>query len=114
MDEKKVPYIIDEFKHFWETPFGETDNNFPTCEVDRPNKGDPSKLMGIMNHMLNYKVLGITFPDMDSAIKTNSAKSIDAQVRRCVGEHGMQPNVVLLDWISVGQAFKVQKTMNGL
>jgi hypothetical protein len=114
MDEKKVPYIMDQFKHWWETPFGITDASFPTCEVDRPNKGDPKKLMGIMNHMLNYKVLGVTFPNMDSAIKTNSAKSIDAQVKRCVDQHKMRPNVVLLDWINIGQGFQVAKTMNGL
>jgi hypothetical protein len=95
MDESKVDYIIDEFDYFWETPFGETDSSFPTCEVDRPEKGDPIQLMGIMNHMLNDEVLGIVIPNQVDA-KTNSEDSIQKQVDLCEGNWGRRPNVVLV------------------
>lgn len=96
MDESKVDYIINEFDYFWETPFGETDSDFPTCEVDRPENGDPSELMGIMNHMLNYDLLGIAVPKQEAADETNSEESIQKQVDLCEGQWGEKPNVVLV------------------
>jgi hypothetical protein len=96
MDESKVDYIINEFDYFWETPFGEPNASFPTCEVDRPENGDPSGLMGIMNHMLNDDVLGIIIPSQGRAKETNSAKSIQSQIDLCKGEWGTRPNVVLV------------------
>jgi hypothetical protein len=96
MDESKVGYIINEFDYFWETPFGETDSSFPTCEVDRPENGDPTKLMGIMNHMLNHDVLGIVIPNQVDAEETNSAESIQSQVDLYEGNWSRRPNVVLV------------------
>lgn len=87
---------MDEFAHFWETPYGITDEDFPTCEVDRPSNGDPSQLMGIMNHMLNHELVGIVFPDMGAAADTNSEDSIKRQVDLCKSEHSVQPNVILV------------------
>ncbi|KAM0340089.1 hypothetical protein ACHAPU_010662 [Fusarium lateritium] len=95
-DESKVDYIINEFDYFWETPYGETDSSFPTCEVDRPENGDPTKLMGIMNHMLNYKVFGIVIPNQIDAEETNSAESIQNQVDLCGGNWSRRPNVILV------------------
>ncbi|KAH7262126.1 PLC-like phosphodiesterase [Fusarium tricinctum] len=114
MDESKVDYIINEFDYFWETPFGETDSSFPTCEVDRPENGDPTKLMGIMNHMLNHDVLGIVIPNQVDAEETNSAESIQSQVDLCEGNWSRRPNVILLDWVNVGDAVDVQLSLNGL
>ncbi|KAH8699669.1 PLC-like phosphodiesterase [Ilyonectria robusta] len=114
MDESKVDYIINEFDYFWETPFGETDSDFPTCEVDRPENGDPSELMGIMNHMLNYDLLGIAVPKQEAADETNSEESIQKQVDLCEGQWGEKPNVVLLDWINIGDAIDMQVSLNGL
>ncbi|KAM0285740.1 hypothetical protein ACHAO9_008596 [Fusarium lateritium] len=114
MDESKVDYIINEFDYFWETPFGETDSAFPTCEVDRPENGDPTKLMGIMNHMLNHDVLGIVIPNQADAEDTNSAESIQSQVDLCEGNWSRRPNVILLDWVNVGDAIDVQLSLNGL
>lgn len=96
MDESKFDYIINEFDYFWETPFGETDSSFPTCEVDRPENGDPTKLMGIMNHMLNHDVLGIVIPNQVDAEETNSAESIQSQVDLCDGNWSRRPTVVLV------------------
>ncbi|KAK2129590.1 PLC-like phosphodiesterase [Fusarium oxysporum II5] len=103
MDEGRVDYILDEFDYFWETPFGESNSSFPTCEVDRPEKGDPTQLMGIMNHMLNYDVLGIVIPNQADAKKTQFRDN-----------WGRRPNVVLLDWVNVGEAMDAQISLNGL
>lgn len=96
MDQSKVDYIINEFDYFWETPYGITDKSFPTCAVDRPPNGDPNHLMGLMNHMLNYKIGDIVFPDQFDAFNTNSEASIQAQVNRCVAATSHQPNVILV------------------
>ncbi|KAH7003372.1 PLC-like phosphodiesterase [Fusarium venenatum] len=94
--------------------FGELDHSFPTCEVDRPENGDPAKLMGIMNHMLNDDVLGIIIPSRLRAKQTNSAKSIQSQVDLCKSEWSAKPSVILLDWVNVGDAMEVQLLLNGL
>ncbi|KAF5659502.1 hypothetical protein FHETE_9394 [Fusarium heterosporum] len=114
MDESRVDYIINEFDYFWETPFGETDSSFPTCEVDRPESGDATKLMGIMNHMLNYEILGIVIPNQIEAENTNSAESIQNQLDLCGGNRSRRPNVILLDWVNIGEAMEVQLSLNGL
>ncbi|KAI8673874.1 hypothetical protein NCS55_00709200 [Fusarium keratoplasticum] len=114
MDQSKVDYIISEFDYFWETSYGVTDDSFPSCDVDRPENGDPTKLMGIMNHMLNHDILGIVVPNQIDAAKTNSAESIQKQIDLCEGNWGRRPNVVLLDWVNVGDAMDVQVSLNGL
>ncbi|TWU79151.1 hypothetical protein ED733_008844 [Metarhizium rileyi] len=113
-DQSKVDYIISEFDYFWETPYGITDKNFPTCEVDRPSGGDPSKLMGIMNHMLNFKIGDIVFPDQVDTKTTNSVDSITKQVNLCESQGKPQPNVILLDYIDIGEAQQAQSKLNGL
>lgn len=89
---------MNQFAHFWETPYGITDKNFPTCDVDRPSGGDASQLMGIMNHMLNHEVLDVVIPAMGAAKNTNSQGSIQNQIDRCVEQHSVRPNVVLVSF----------------
>ncbi|UNI20597.1 hypothetical protein JDV02_006669 [Purpureocillium takamizusanense] len=113
-DPSKVDYVMSEFDYFWETPYGVTDKAFPTCAVDRPGGGDPQKLMGIMNHMLNFKIGDIVFPDQLDAPRTNSLDSIRKQVDLCKGQGRPQPNVILLDWVNIGEAQKAQLVLNGL
>ncbi|KAG6009058.1 hypothetical protein E4U21_003390 [Claviceps maximensis] len=113
-DRRRVDYIISQFDHYWETPFGITDKNFPTCSVDRPRFGDPQRLMGIMNHMLNFRIGDIVFPDQMDAETTNSLDSITKQVNLCESQGKPQPNVIMLDYINVGEATKAQLVFNGL
>lgn len=91
-----MDYILNEFDYFWETPYGVTDSDFPTCSVDRPDSGDPDNLMGIMNHMLNFRIGSIVIPDMFDAATTNSLLSIKKQVDLCTSQGKPQPNVVLV------------------
>lgn len=100
-DTSKVDYIMPEFDHFWETKYGVTDSNFPTCDVDRPSGGDTAKLMGIMNHMLNYAIGDIVIPNQLAAKKTNSLQSINKQVGLCVKQHKVKPSVVLVSFLLI-------------
>ncbi|KAL0942346.1 phosphoinositide-specific phospholipase c-like phosphodiesterases superfamily [Colletotrichum truncatum] len=118
-DTSKVDYILDEFQYFWETPFGETDPNFPRCNIDRPQGVDPNGYMYMINHFLNFEILGIKIPDLPNSAKTNSLQSIDKQVNLCRGMWGKTPNVILqcgpkikLDWINIGEAIKAQNQYN--
>ncbi|QUC16100.1 uncharacterized protein UV8b_00341 [Ustilaginoidea virens] len=113
-DQTEVDYLISEFDYFWETPYGVTDKMFPTCSVDRPFWGDPQRLMGIVNHMLNVRIGGIVFPDQVNAKTTNSLDSITKQVVLCESQGKPRPNVILLDYINVGEAQQAQLKFNGL
>lgn len=95
-DQSKVDYILPEFDYYWETPYGITDKSFPTCSVDRPSNGDPQQLMGIVNHMLNFKIGDIVFPDQADALTTNGLDSITKQVNLCESQGKPQPNVILV------------------
>lgn len=52
--------------------------------------------MGIMNHMLNFRIGQIVFPDQLDAAETNSLASIQSQVDLCRSQGKPQPNVVLV------------------
>ncbi|KAL8933470.1 MAG: hypothetical protein Q9216_006347, partial [Gyalolechia sp. 2 TL-2023] len=39
--EEVAPYILDEFSHYFETPFNTVDPAFKQCEIDRPPKAKP-------------------------------------------------------------------------
>ncbi|KAG6231397.1 hypothetical protein E4U34_004894 [Claviceps purpurea] len=113
-DRGRFDYIISQFDHFWETPYGITNKRFPTCRVDRPLFGDPHRLMGIMNHMLNFRIGNVVFPDQVDAKTTNSLASITKQVNLCESQGKPQPNVILLDYVNVGDAQQAQLAFNGL
>ncbi|KAI0139836.1 PLC-like phosphodiesterase [Xylariaceae sp. FL1272] len=112
-DTSKVPYILDEFSYFFETPFDPLAADLTDCNVDRPG-GSGDGLMILANHNLNYEVLGISLPDLVHASTTNSVDSIKAQVDNCTTLHGRITNVVLVDYASVGQVIDAQNQLNGL
>lgn len=89
-------HILDEFQYFWETPHGETDANFPRCNIDQPEGVDPDGHMYLVNHVLSVDIVGIRIPDLVNAGKTNSLGSIDKQVNLCRGMWGETPNVILV------------------
>jgi len=114
-----VPYILDEFSYFWETPYDVTTSDFPDCSIDRPSGSNGAGLMYIVNHFLDIEVLstGILMPDRGSAPDTNAATgngSIGAQAELCAQQHGANPNVVLLDFVDIGDAMTAQNNLNGL
>jgi hypothetical protein len=120
-DEKTVPYLLDEFKYFFETPFDTTDPKFAQCKIDRANKLDGSgkTSMNIVNHFLDMEIpfTDILIPDRDAASKTNAKTgdgSIGAHADLCKSTYGRYPNVLLIDFFGEGDAIGAQKMLNGL
>jgi len=118
-DEREVPYILDEFTYYFETPYDTTDPEFAQCEINRPNNGDPNTLMYIVNHFLdtNFLNTGILIPDNFADAETNAATgngSIGAQADLCESLYGRPPNVVLVDMFDRGDVFTAQNNLNGL
>jgi len=95
-DTNSVPYILDEFAYFFETPYDTTDKNLPQCTLDRPEGASAAGRMSIMNHFLDVDVFGILIPDRLSAPTTNSVSSIVAQANICLKNWGRLPNVILV------------------
>ena len=113
----KIPYILDEFAYFFETPFDTTDPNFAECTLDRPAGASPDGRMYIVNHFLDINVLGILIPDKGADQTTNAATgtgSIGAQVGLCETTYGRKPKGVLVDDFDKGNVFAAQNAMNGL
>lgn len=97
-DTNAANYILPQWDYYWETPFGETDANFPRCNMDRPANGDADRLMMIINHFLNIEIplVGIKIPDQIRAPRTNSFDSINAQVELCRSQWDKTASVILV------------------
>lgn len=120
-DTTQVPYILDEFTYYFETPYDTLDKDFPECTIDRPPGVQADGRMYIVNHFLDDEIIlfgnKIDTPDMMQAPRTNAATgngSIGAQASLCESLYGRPPNVVLLDWADVGDWKTAQATLNGL
>ncbi|KAK9366237.1 PLC-like phosphodiesterase [Lipomyces kononenkoae] len=115
-DASQVPYILDEFAYFFETPYDQTDPTFSQCKIDRPSNATAAGRMYLVNHTLNINLLdtGILIPDRDDACTTNSLASIEAQANLCSGIYGRNPNVILLDFVDQGEAIPAENMLNSL
>ncbi|KAI0007436.1 PLC-like phosphodiesterase [Xylariaceae sp. FL0662B] len=97
MDTSKVPYILDEFAYYFETPFDPTEDQLTQCGIDRPAGASADGRMFLANHNLNVEILpDVLIPDLAHAADTNSLDSITAQTDTCSGDYGRNPNVVLV------------------
>ena len=116
-----VPYILNEFSYFWETPFDTTDPSFLQCTIDRPGHlyqfpAVAKETMYISNHFLDTDVAGMEIPDRRDAARTNAVVgkgSIGAQVDLCRTLHGRPPVGVLVDYFDKGEVFRMQDLLNG-
>jgi hypothetical protein len=112
-----VPYILDEFSYFFETPFDVTNSSFPDCSINRPPGASATGRMYIVNHFLDLDILGILVPDVGEAGRTNAATgpgSIGAQSALCESLYGRPPNFVLVDFTDQGDVFGAQNALNEL
>ena len=112
-----MPYILDEWTYFFETPYGTTDPDFPQCTLDRPEGASPDGRMSIVNHFLAVEVFGIKIPDRLSAPRTNAAtgdRSIGSQADLCTSTYGRQPNFILADFIDKGEVMEAQDLLNSV
>ncbi|KAI0811481.1 PLC-like phosphodiesterase [Xylaria sp. FL0064] len=113
-DTSKVPYILDEFAYYFETPFDPQEAQLTVCNVDRPAGASADGRLILANHNRNEVILGISLPDLINASDTNSVDSITAQANTCSSMYGRNPNVILLDYVSVGQVIDAQNQLNGV
>ena len=113
-----VPYILDEFTYFFETPYDTMDPTFPECTIDRPpGLTTADGRMYIVNHFLDMDLGGIGVPDDPADNTTNAATgvgSIGAQAGICIGLYGRAPWGVLVDYFDEGDVFTAQNALNGL
>lgn len=112
-----VPYILDEFTYFFETPYDTTDPTFPECTIDRPPGATADGRMYIVNHFLDLDLDGIDIPDNAADNTTNAATgvgSIGAQADLCIGLYGRAPVGILVDYFDQGNVFAAQNTLNGV
>lgn len=111
------PYLLNEFTYYFETPYENTDADFPQCKIDRPSDADPDGYMYLVNHLLQVEFLGMYIPNRMDAANTNAATgdgSIGAQVKLCNSTYDRKPQVVLLDYLNRGEAIKAENTINGM
>lgn len=94
-NQRKIPYILNEFTHIWETPFSPTNQSFP-CTIQRPpNLGDEEakdKFMYIANHNLNTAIgigsFGFGPAEADGGVLIPSKSKLN--ITNAAGyEHGM-------------------------
>ncbi|KAK3725065.1 Vacuolar protein sorting-associated protein 8 [Vermiconidia calcicola] len=113
-DETKVPYIMPEFKYFFETPFSTDD--LDQCKIDRPSEATADGRMYIVNHVLSEEITDdLIIPNEDAISDTNAATgpgSIGAHVKLCREAHGRTPNFVLVDYFNRGEWLPAQQAMN--
>ncbi|GAA5869989.1 hypothetical protein JCM8547_001434 [Rhodosporidiobolus lusitaniae] len=120
-DISEVPYLLDEFTNVWETPYDETNTDFP-CTVDRVTGSSDDK-MYLVNHYLdvNTTLFGQTIPvpATSELEKTNAATgdtSLGEQAATCLAEHGYYPTFTLVDYYDVGNGsvFEYAANLNGV
>ncbi|KAG0639915.1 PLC-like phosphodiesterase [Tuber brumale] len=124
-DEGTIPYILDEFKYMWETPFSPTDRNFP-CTIDRPPdqpKNDTQGKLYMVNHNLNTElsILGkkILVPNTDALNQTNGVSgfgSLGLNANNCRADWDRYPNFLLVDFYDFpeGSVFEVAARANNV
>ena len=116
---KTAPYILDEFTHFFETPYDTTDPSFAQCKLDRPVGSKPDGKMYIVNHFLDANVGfgGLLAPNKARVRETNAKAgngSIQGQIELCEGLYERAPWGVLVDFIDQGDVMRAQGEANGL
>lgn len=126
-DQVAIPWLLDEFANFWETPFSPTDRDFP-CNVDRPPNQDREisrDRLYIANHNLNVDVqiagLSLLIPASTLLNETNAVQgygSAGAMVNNCTADWARPPTVILVDFYNIGSfngsVFQVAADANGV
>jgi hypothetical protein len=116
-DPNAIPYILDEWEYFFETPFTQEDREFSQCVLGRPEGGLSVGRMYLVNHTLNFGLLGhgvMPVPDRLHEKTTIAAQTILKHADLCLATWGRKPNVILVDRFHKGDVFTAQNILNGL
>lgn len=96
-NQTKVPYVLDEFTHMFETPYSPTNQSFP-CTEQRPPGLARAKaeenFMYLANHNLNIEIdiadIDLLIPSTSNLNITNGAENqygrLGAMTTNCTGE----------------------------
>ncbi|KAG7413618.1 PLC-like phosphodiesterase [Fusarium sp. MPI-SDFR-AT-0072] len=126
-DQKKYPWLLDEFTQMWETPFDPLDRDFP-CTVQRPpdlSEKSAKNRLYLMNHNLNaeFNVFGaeILVPAVALLNETNNVTgygSLGVAANNCRSDWGRAPNILNVDYYNYGgfpgSVFEVAAQMNNV
>ncbi|KAF2223379.1 PLC-like phosphodiesterase [Elsinoe ampelina] len=127
-NQTSVPYVLDEFRHIWETPFSPQNAEFP-CDLERPPQLQNltearEEFMYMANHNLNTAVsfAGTSFliPNTASINVTNAAGNetgmLGAMDDTCERQWGRSPNWLLVDYYDRvnGSVFEVAARANNV
>lgn len=127
-NQTSVPYVLDQFRHIWETPFSPQDVNFP-CDLERPPQLENmtearDDFMYLANHNLNTAIsfAGTSFliPNTASINSTNAAGNDTGMLGRmadtCDRQWGRPPNWLLVDYYDRvnGSVFEVAAKYNNV
>lgn len=78
-----------------------TDKTFSSCAIDRPSGASADGRMYLVNHYLDWEILGIDIPDELDASTTNGEDSIMSQVNECDALYDRYPNFILVSLLPV-------------
>lgn len=111
-DQKKYPWLLDQFAQMWESPFDPLDRNFP-CTVQRPPDLKPEAArdrLYLINHNLNvqFNVFGaeVLVPAVAVLNETNAAEgpgSLGVAANNCRNDWGRAPNILHVDYYNYGK-----------
>ncbi|KAI7504204.1 PLC-like phosphodiesterase [Hortaea werneckii] len=108
-----VPWLLDEYTHFWSTPFSPTDPDFP-CSLQLPlhldNETAKEEFMYIANHNLNVRFniggYNILIPDTYHIQRTNGKYDqfgqLGAMTGNCTEIWDAPPNFLVVDYYNRG------------
>jgi len=102
-----VDYMRPAFESISETPYTFHKPEDFSC---RPNRGKP---MGSL-FMINHWIESTPAPRPSNAAIVNAYDFLLARARKCQRERGHLPNIVMVDFVSVGDLLRVTRTLNGV
>ncbi|GIU88365.1 MAG: hypothetical protein KatS3mg009_2880 [Acidimicrobiia bacterium] len=89
-----------------DTPFGFAEPEDMSCA---PNRGPADAPLFLMNHWLTRAA-----PDRKAAALVNTREAVVERARRCAAERGRLPNLVAVDFFTIGDVRGAVDVLNGL
>jgi hypothetical protein len=90
----------------WDTPYTAQDATGFTCKATR---GTPDHALLLLNHWIARRV-----PNRGDAVNVNRYDTLMAHVQRCVTERQKTPNLVAVDFASIGDLARVVAALNNV
>ena len=94
------------FEVMQETPFRVASSDEFTCT---PNRGPATGTLFLLNHWVQREA-----PDRADAIRVNNEAFIVERARRCELERGQLPDLIAVNFFSIGDVIGAVDTLNGL